>query len=54
VSATTATLTGNTITGNTYYGMECSGTVLDACYGNDLSGNALGEHNGCDDECGAP
>jgi hypothetical protein len=53
VGATQATITGNTLTGNAYYGVECSVTSLDACYGNDLSSNGIAEQNGCDEECSA-
>ncbi len=48
-----ATITGNAFTANSEYGMSCSATVLlDSCSANDLSGNTLGEHLGCSDDCG--
>jgi hypothetical protein len=53
VGATQATITGNTLTGNADYGVECSVTSLDACYGNDLSSNGIAEQNGCDEACSA-
>ena len=43
---------GNTFTGNSGYGMVCTDAVLTACATNDLTGNTLGTHLGCDDACG--
>ncbi|MCB9745468.1 MAG: right-handed parallel beta-helix repeat-containing protein [Alphaproteobacteria bacterium] len=49
-----ATVVGNSFDSNTGYGMTCDASVtLDACSDNDLSGNSDGEHDGCDDSCGA-
>ena len=48
----TADVQGNSFPGNAEYGMSCSNVVLSACAGNDLSGNTLGTHDGCDDACG--
>lgn len=52
VSRSTADIQNNVFTGGTDYGMRCQTTTLAACAANDLSGNALGEHFGCDDACG--
>ncbi len=52
LSGTTGSVTNTTATGNGAYGMECDAAELDACDGNDLSGNAAGEQTGCDESCG--
>lgn len=49
-----ADIQGNVFTGNGQYGMICATTVLTNCADNDLSGNTLGTHYGCDDACGLP
>lgn len=48
----TADIQGNAFTSNGQYGMVCSTTTLSTCSGNDLSGNAIAAHLGCDDACG--
>ncbi len=45
-------VTGNNFSGNSGYGMVCNGVTITACSGNDLTGNLLGTHLGCDDACG--
>lgn len=52
VSRSTADIQNNLFTGGTDYGMRCLTTTLAACAANDLSGNTLGEHFGCSDDCG--
>jgi hypothetical protein len=52
LDSTSASVMNNTFTGNTSYGMECMAVTLSMCMTNDLTGNGLGEHNGCDDACG--
>jgi parallel beta-helix repeat protein len=52
LNGTTATLQGNAITGNTGYGIVCNGAAVSLCEENDLSGNTLGEVDGCGDICG--
>lgn len=52
LSDATATFIGNVANDNDGYGMTCATDLtLSACSGNDLSGNAAGEHSGCDDAC---
>ncbi|MFZ5477280.1 MAG: right-handed parallel beta-helix repeat-containing protein [Myxococcota bacterium] len=48
----TADVQANSFAGNAGYGMTCSTVTLAACATNDLTGNTLGTHDGCDDACG--
>lgn len=53
IEGSTADVQNNFFTANTEYGMVCAPTTtLAACAANDLSGNTLGEHFGCSDDCG--
>lgn len=52
LSGTSASVEANAFTTNTSYGMVCASTTLVACSGNDLSGNGVAPHSGCDDACG--
>ncbi len=47
-----AEIQDNVFTGNTEYGMECDETTLTVCATNDLTGNTLGTHLNCSDDCG--
>lgn len=52
ISGSTAEIQGNAFINGTDFGMRCLATTLSLCASNDLSGNASGEHFGCDDACG--
>jgi antitoxin component YwqK of YwqJK toxin-antitoxin module len=50
--ASSASLDSSTITSNEGWGISCSSVGFDSCSDNTLSGNTLGDNNGCDASCG--